>query len=59
MALEALHAVYREDYRGLLRGILYWKLSTIRSHARIEPYVLHIGSGSTDALQDVLVRFTR
>jgi hypothetical protein len=58
-ALAALVTVYRERHRDLLRGILYWKLSTTAEHATLEPYVVHIGTGSHDRLQEILVRFLR
>ncbi len=58
-ALAALHEVYRENYRDLLSGILYWKLSTSETHASLEPYVLHVGTASKDRLQEILLRFAR
>ena len=56
MALDALRSVEEANPSGL-SGILYWKLSTDRSHERIEPFVLHIGPGSRDPLRKVLAGF--
>ncbi|MEM9293089.1 MAG: hypothetical protein AAGD01_15515 [Acidobacteriota bacterium] len=39
---------------GLLRGLLWWKLSTVPSHEEIEPFVLRIDDGSEDPLLDPL-----
>jgi hypothetical protein len=56
LALKALRTVHVE--RGSnLAGLLYWKLSTNEDHERIEPFVVHIGTDSTDPLQHVLVDF--
>jgi len=56
MALDALRSVEEANPSGL-SGILYWKLSTDKSHERIEPFVLHIGPGSRDPLRKVLAGF--
>jgi hypothetical protein len=40
----------------LLRGLLWWKLSTVREHDSIEPFVLLIGDDApADPLLDELV----
>jgi hypothetical protein len=55
-ALEGLLAA--SDRRpGELAGVLYWKLSTDAAHDAIEPFVLHIGAGSTDPALEALVQF--
>lgn len=56
LALSALETVHRK-HRGELTGILYWKLSTLKQHEEIEPFVLHIGPDSTDPLQPTLAEF--
>jgi hypothetical protein len=43
-AIRALHDAHQELERPLLRGLLYWKLSTIPSHREIEPFVQILGS---------------
>lgn len=40
LAVRALAAARRERDAGWLTGALYWKLSTVPSHADIEPFVL-------------------
>ncbi len=45
LALRALHEVHRERGEDLLRGLLYWKLSTLPEHAAIEPFVIVLGQG--------------
>ncbi len=56
LALVALRDAHHNLGSGLT-GILYWKLSTDRSHRAIEPFVLHIGMDSSDGLQQALVGF--
>ena len=57
LAIEALHATYEKIGKGLLGGILYWKLSSYSRHQQIEPFVLHIGPESNDRLRKALGRF--
>ena len=57
-AIEALHEVHARGDGPPLEGILYWKLSTRPEHAPIEPFMLHIGESSRDALQEALLRFS-
>jgi len=57
LAIDALRSVAETRPSGFSE-ILYWKLSTDKSHERIEPFVLHIGPGSQDPLQGALARFT-
>ena len=46
------------DYRNnLLRGILYWKLSTLEEHEKIEPFVLIVGPQPPDPLLAELLAF--
>jgi hypothetical protein len=42
LAVRALRRASAAD-PGLLRGLLWWKLSTLRAHEAIEPFVLVIG----------------
>lgn len=58
-ALRALRNVSTRRYPGLLRGLLYWKLSTDPAHLAIEPFVLILREEPTDPLQAELVAFTR
>jgi len=57
LALTALRTVHLERGSDLV-GLLYWKLSTNEDHERIEPFVVHIGTDSTDPLQQALVDFS-
>ena len=56
LAFEALEEV--DDRHGRpLAGIQYWKLSTLKEHEEIEPFVLHVGPDSEDPLQEALLGF--
>ena len=57
LAVRALRQAHAELAHPFLRGILYWKLSTLRSHHDIESFVLWIGEGSDDPLIDELAAF--
>jgi len=57
LAVEALREVHQERPGAGLSGILWWKLSTIEEHEEIEPFVLHVGAGSEDSLQETLRGF--
>ncbi|MDX1630853.1 MAG: hypothetical protein R3234_03275 [Thermoanaerobaculia bacterium] len=56
LAVEALHAGHRAYAEPFLRGSLYWQLSTVPSHAEIEPFVLLLNPGR-DPLLDALRLF--
>lgn len=43
LALRALQRAHSKLKEPLLKGILYWKLSTIESHLQIEPFVHILG----------------
>ncbi|MGD1845678.1 MAG: hypothetical protein ACFB10_09835 [Salibacteraceae bacterium] len=58
LAVKALHAVTSKMGPGQFQGILYWKLTSIKSHIDIEPFVLHLGPESQDPLKAALRRFT-
>ena len=55
----AVNTLYKTHLKkpDLLKGILYWKLTTKDYHIPIEPFVLHISEEQTDTLQEELIRF--
>lgn len=57
LAVRALYNVHSARSDPFLQGILYWKLSTIRSHRDIESFVLLIDEASRDPLITELQRF--
>jgi hypothetical protein len=57
LAVRALHEVLAELKEPLLRGILYWKLSSHPWHWDDEPFVLLIDEDSDDPLLRELQRF--
>ncbi|MEL6636990.1 MAG: hypothetical protein AAFW73_08395 [Bacteroidota bacterium] len=57
LAVRALHAINREY--DLLRGILYWKLTTKDYHLPYEPFALHLQREGADPLQEALLEFTK
>ena len=57
LAARALYDAHQEMPEKFLRGILYWKLSTLESHREIEPFVLIIGGSTDDPLAAELRRF--
>ncbi len=54
IAVSALGEAAGQVAPGLLRGVLYWKLSTIPDHAAIEPFVLILGPANPDPLLPAL-----
>jgi hypothetical protein len=58
LAMRALHAAHAETGGEILRGLLYWKLSTEPAHLEVEPFVHILGSGD-DPLADELRRFRK
>jgi Glycoside Hydrolase Family 113 len=56
MAFRALADVVARDRRNPLRGVLYWKLTTDPGHRDIEPFAVHVGPASADALLPELAR---
>ena len=58
IAIRALRKV-NEKHDNLLQGILYWKLTTIKSHIDIEPFVMHLTPGASDPMQTELSLFTQ
>jgi hypothetical protein len=56
LALEALRAVHREGGDDFA-GILYWKLSSDKTHEAIEPFVVHVGRDTADPAAGALARF--
>jgi hypothetical protein len=58
LAVRALRRAAARIDRGLLRGLLWWKLSTVAAHEAIEPFVLLIGEDAPpDPLQSELGAF--
>ena len=49
-AMRALADVAPKEFAGLLKGVLYWKLSTLSVHDREEPFVLIIGEDIDDPM---------
>lgn len=56
IAINSLIKVNKK-YDELLKGILYWKLSTNHSHEQYEEFLLHIGKNSKDPLLKTLSKF--
>ncbi|HVR28003.1 MAG TPA: hypothetical protein VMS86_00590, partial [Thermoanaerobaculia bacterium] len=57
-AVGALYRASRDFDRSLLRGLLWWKLSTVPEHEAIEPFVLLIGEDApVDPLLAELLKF--
>ena len=55
---RAIQQLYRVNLqKPLLKGILYWKLSTDLGHKRYEDFLLHIGKESQDSLLTLLPKF--
>lgn len=57
LALEALHRAHAARDRPILRGLLYWKLSTIPEHREIEPFVAILGAEPPDPAVEALRSF--
>ncbi len=57
LAARALYDAHQEMPEPFLRGILYWKLSTLAEHREIEPFVMIIGGSTADPLAAELRRF--
>lgn len=57
LAVRALRRAHDGLAEGFLRGILYWKLSTLESHREHESFLLWIGEGSEDPSIDELRAF--
>ena len=53
-ALRNAHAALPEPF---LKGILYWKLSTIPSHKDVEPFVMILGQEPPDPMAAELRAF--
>ena len=56
-AEDAASATDPDDRHTLLGGILYWKLSTLKEHEQIEPFVLILGPDPPDPLLAELLGF--
>ncbi len=56
-AVRALWQAHSELERPLLKGILYWKLSSHDYHFGDESFMVHVGPGSNDPILPELRRF--
>jgi hypothetical protein len=56
LAVRALHEALSARNDDLLRGLLYWKLTTRTAHREIEPFV-HVLGAPDDPLGKELRRF--
>ena len=56
-AVRALQQAHAELERPLLKGILYWKLSSHDYHLVDEAFMVHVGEGSDDPILPELRRF--
>ncbi|MEM7036834.1 MAG: hypothetical protein AAF570_07645 [Bacteroidota bacterium] len=57
MAVRTLHqAVQTQKFP--LAGLLYWKLTTLESQLKYDPFALHLGKDSKDTLQSILGKFS-
>ena len=56
-AVRALWQAHSELSQPLLKGILYWKLSSHDYHFGDESFVVHVGTGSDDPILPELRRF--
>ena len=46
-----------KKFDNMLKGLLYWKFSSIKSHTEIEPFVIYLGRDSNDPALGELKRF--
>ncbi|MFK7934963.1 MAG: hypothetical protein AB8G22_15745 [Saprospiraceae bacterium] len=58
LAVETLQQS-SQKYPDLLKGILYWKLTTHPYHLEHEPFALHIAKNPTDSMQVALTKFLK
>lgn len=57
LALQALQEAHADRSEPFLRGLLYWKLSTIPEHREIEPFVAIVGAEPPDPAVEALRSF--
>ncbi len=57
VAIKSLYNVCSGQDEDLLQGILYWKLTTIKKHYEIEPFVVYLGPDMPDPLVEDLKLF--
>lgn len=57
LAVRALREAHAQFAEGFLRGLLYWKLSTVESHLEHEAFMLWLTAPETDPLTLELRRF--
>jgi hypothetical protein len=56
-AVRALYQAHSELEKPILRGILYWKLSSHTYHEEVESFLVHIGGPSKDPILPALRLF--
>ncbi len=57
LAIRALRQAVKKVDEDLLKGILYWKLSTLEIHKREEPFVMILGTKPPDPMLAELLAF--
>jgi hypothetical protein len=57
LAVRALRRAAKRVDPEMIRGLLYWKLSTVEGHREIEPFVLIVGAQRRDPMLDELLAF--
>jgi hypothetical protein len=58
IAIRALREASQEAKAPHLKGILYWKLSSVKSHREIEPFVVILSDEKDKQMRRELVKFT-
>jgi len=58
LAIDALHQADTAREHPFLEGILYWKLSTVPAHQKIEPFVAILGADPPDPAVQALKEFS-
>lgn len=53
LALRGLRRASERVAPGMLAGVLWWKLSTLPEHERVEPFVLILGAGDDPLLTEL------
>ena len=56
LAIKTLNETNKK-FDNMLKGLLYWKFSSFKSHTEIEPFLIYIGKDSSDPAIKELRRF--
>jgi len=56
LAIKTLNETNKK-FDNMLKGLLYWKFSSFKSHTEIEPFLIYIGKDSKDPSLKELKRF--